>query len=69
MAKTFTGEEGSKFSMAATIQYEPHKKEQKFKPGPGNYSPSTSPTQKRESAWKIGSETRKDLAFEKAKGF
>ena len=30
---------GAKFSMGATIDYEPHRKEQAFKPGPGNYSP------------------------------
>ena len=69
MARTFTGEEGSKFSMGMKMEYEPHRKEQKFKPGPGNYSPNTNPTKKKESAWKIGSEVRKDLAFEKAKGF
>ena len=69
MARTFTGEEGSKFSMGMKMEYEPHRKEQKFKPGPGNYSPNTSPTKKKESAWKIGSEVRRDLAFEKAKGF
>ena len=45
--------------------YEPHKKEQKFKPGPGNYSPDTSPVKKKESAWKIGTEVRRDLKVEK----
>ena len=63
MARTFTGAEGSRFSMGMKMEYEPHKKEQKSKPGPGNYSPNTSPTKKKESSWKIGTEVRKDLAF------
>ena len=66
MARTFTGMEGSHFSMAAKSEFEPHRKEQKFKPGPGNYSPEYSPTKNKESAWKIGTEVRRDLAFEKA---
>ena len=65
MARTFTGAEGSRFSMAMKMEYEPHKKEQKFKPGPGNYSPDTSPVKKKESAWKIGTEVRRDLKVEK----
>lgn len=69
MAKTFTGEEGSKFSMADKLKFEPHRKEQKFKPGPGNYSPEVSPTKHRESAWKIGTEVRRDLKVEKAQDF
>ena len=69
MARTFTGQEGSRFSMGAKMDYEPHRKEQKFKPGPGNYSPEHSPTKKKESAWKIGTEVRRDLKFEKAQGF
>ena len=69
MAKTFTGQEGSRFSMGAKSEFEPHRKEQKFKPGPGNYSPETSPTKKRESTWKIGTEVRRDLQFEKAQDF
>ena len=55
--------------MGAKMEYEPHRKEQKFKPGPGNYSPDNSPTRKKESAWKIGTEVRRDLKFEKSQGF
>ena len=44
LAKTFTGFEGVKYSMGATIQYHPASKEQKHKPGPGNYEPNVSPT-------------------------
>ena len=44
--------------MAATIQYEPHRKEQAFKPGPGNYTPETGGVKKKEPAYKIGSEQR-----------
>lgn len=40
MARTFTGFEGSRFSMGDKIKYEPHAKEQAKKPGPGNYSPT-----------------------------
>lgn len=51
------------------MKYEPHRKEQKSKPGPGNYSPSTSQMHRKESSWKIGTEVRRDLKFEKVQGF
>jgi len=63
-AKNTTGV-GQKYSMAAVINYEPHKKEQAHKPGPGNYSPETTAAKKKEPAYKIGTEQRQDLAFKK----
>ena len=60
-----TGAEGPLFSMGSTLEYSPQKKEQNFKPGPGNYRPDDSPVTKRASAWKMGSDVRRDLAFEK----
>lgn len=69
MTKTFTGKEMPSFSMGATMSYSPERKEQSYKPGPGNYSPSQSITRRSDPAFKIGSETRKDLAFEKAQTF
>lgn len=65
MAKTFTGFDLPRYSMGKTIEWEPRRKEQKHKPGPGAYSPSNDPTKKKEAAWKIGSEVRRDLKFEK----
>ena len=55
--------------MGATIAFSPEKKEQAFKPGPGNYNPDHKDTKNKEPAYKIGTETRRDLAFEKAKLF
>lgn len=69
MARTFTGHEGSRFSMGQTLQYEPSRKEKLTKPGPGAYSPNTSVTKNKESAWKIGTSSRQDLLFEKMKMF
>ena len=68
-AKTFTGKESSSFSMGATNTYFPDKREQSYKPGPGNYSPEANKVKKSEPSYKIGTGTRKDLAFEKAKSF
>ena len=65
MARTYTGEEGSKFSMGKILHSTQSQKEQNFKPGPGMYDPDASVVLKKESAWKIGSEVRRDLAFEK----
>ena len=69
MAKTFTGKETPAFSMGATIAYSPEKKESAYKPGPGNYSPEANKIKKSEPAYRIGTEIRRDLAFEKAKTF
>ena len=68
-AKTYTGKELPAFSMGASNTFFPDKKEQAFKPGPGNYSPDGNKIKKAEPAFKIGTGTRKDLAFEKAKTF
>ena len=68
-AKDFTGKDLPSYSMGATSTWSPEKKEQAHKPGPGNYSPETSATKNKDPAFKIGTETRRDLAFEKAKGF
>ena len=69
MAKTFTGHEGSRFSMGQTLQYEPNVKEKLTKPGPGAYSPDSTVTRQKESAWKIGKSSRQDLLFEKMQMF
>ena len=55
--------------MGATNTWSPEKKEQAIKPGPGNYNPESSFTKNKEPAFKIGTETRRDLAFEKAQHF
>ena len=65
LAKTFTGFELPKYSMGQSLDFEPHRKEQAHKPGPGTYSATVNPTKKKEAAWKIGSEVRRDLKFEK----
>ena len=60
-AKTFTGRDGPTYSMGALTTYQPKVKEEAMKPGPGNYSPVASPTKKKDPAFKIGSEVRKNL--------
>ena len=58
------------FSMAAVIKYHPPAKEQKFKPGPGTYSGDGKlKFVNKDPAWKMGSEVRNDLNFEKRKLF
>ena len=69
MARTFTGEEGSKFSMAGQLNFEPHRKEQDAKPGPNYYNPDSSPTKQKDSAWTIGKDVRRDLKAEKMNAF
>jgi len=68
-AKTFTGKDLPSYSMGATITYSPERKEADKKPGPGNYNPGLNEVKNKEPSFKIGTETRRDLAFEKAKGF
>ena len=68
-SQTFTGKELPSFSMGETNKYFPDRKEQNFKPGPGNYSPTNAIIKKAEPSYKIGTGTRKDLAFEKQKLF
>ena len=65
LAKTFTGRDLPSYSMGATITFSPERKEQKFRPGPGNYSPASTFVKKSEPAFRIGTETRTDHAFEK----
>jgi len=56
--------------MSATLKFEPHRKEQAFKPGPGTYDGNTKlKTTKQEPAWGMGTGKRVDLAFEKKKLF
>ena len=64
--QSFTGKDQPSFSMGAQSTYSPERKEQAHKPGPGNYSPGSMFVRKSEPAFKIGSEVRRDLAFEKA---
>lgn len=70
-SKTFTGKDTASYSMGAHSTYSPEKKEQAHKPGPGNYSPAqdTLTVKNKEPSFKIGTETRRDLAFEKQKGY
>ena len=51
------------------MTYSPERKEQAHKPGPGNYNPEVGGIKKKDPAFKIGTETRRDLAFEKAQHF
>lgn len=64
--KYATGVSGPRYSMGQTLEWNSHAKEQRLKPGAGNYSPETRFTKKMQSAWKIGSSERQDLAFKKA---
>ena len=64
-SKTYTGKDGPNYSMGALSTYAPKVKEEGMKPGPGVYSPVTSPTKKKEPAFKIGSEVRNNLAADK----
>ena len=68
-AKTYTGKDLPSYSMGAHMNYSPERKEQAFKPGPGNYSPEGNKIKKKEPSYRIGTETRRDLAFEKAQLF
>lgn len=69
MSKTFVGKEGSKISMAAHLSFDPPMKEGKAKPGPGSYEPNYLTTKKKDGMTKFGTETRRDLSFEKMKLF
>lgn len=61
MAKTFTGFEKPMYSMGQTLDFEPRRKEQKHKPGPGSYSPEHRQSKKKEAAWKIGTAKRRNF--------
>jgi len=52
------GNEGKKQSMHGTIDYTPQKKEQSYKPGPGNYDPEALKTKKKMPSYGMGSATR-----------
>lgn len=53
-----TGNEGRHHTMHSTIEYSPEKKENSYKPGPGNYSPDKSSAIKQEPQYKIGTGQR-----------
>jgi hypothetical protein len=61
MSKTFVGKEGSRFSMAAHLTFDPPVKEGKSKPGPGQYEPNFLTQKKKDGFTKFGSEVRRDL--------
>jgi len=56
---------GPQKSMHATIGYSPEKKENSYKPGPGNYDPDAIRMKKSEPQYKVGTSTRLDLGFQK----
>ena len=55
--------------MGAKLHESPERREHAAKPGPGNYSPANGFVRKSEPSFRIGTETRRDLAFEKAQTF
>lgn len=57
--------EGRKNTMHSTIKYSPERKENSFKPGPGNYNPKPLAVKKQDPQYKVGSSTRLDLGFQK----
>ena len=64
---TLIGEEARKTSIHGTIDYTPEKKEQSYKPGPGNYSPDMMVVKNRMPAYKQGTSARGDDAMNKTK--
>ena len=68
-SKTFTGRDGPNYSMGALSTYYPREKEQKMKPGPGNYNPEVSTSKKKEPICRFGNELRSDLAADKKRLF
>jgi len=57
------GKEGKKNSMHAIINYSPERKENDYKPGPGNYNPDAIKNKHKSPDYKLGSSTRLDLGF------
>ena len=55
--------------MGARLHESPERREHASKPGPGNYSPASGFVRKSEPSFRIGTETRRDHAFEKAQTF
>jgi len=49
--------------MHATINYSPERKENDYKPGPGNYNPDALKSKAKSPEYKLGSSTRLDLGF------
>lgn len=69
-AASIIGKDGPAKTMAATIDWAPERREQKGKPGPGTYNGDVKfATMRKEASWRIGTETRNDLALEKRKQF
>ena len=69
-AKAILGMDGPSKTMASTLAFEPARKEQAYKPGPGSYDGHAKlNVTKKEPAWGMGSGKRVDLAFEKKKLF
>ena len=68
-SKTFTGGEGPTYSMGALTTYQPKEKEEKQKPGPGNYNPDMSPSKKKDPTCKFGTETRNDREAKTKRSF
>ena len=54
------GAEGKKNTMHSTIDYKPEKKENSYKPGPGQYNPDHSPAKKKDPAFGLGKSSRDD---------
>lgn len=55
------GNDGPKNSMHATIDYKPEKKENAYKPGPGQYNDNYRNVKNKSPGWKVGTGTRSDL--------
>lgn len=47
--------------MHATIDYKPEKKENAYKPGPGQYNDNYRNVKNKSPGWKVGTGTRSDL--------
>ena len=69
VAKSYTGKDMPAYSMGAKLHESPERREHAAKPGPGNYSPANGFVRKSEPSFRIGTETRRDLGFEKAQTF
>ena len=55
--------------MGALTTYQPKEKEEKQKPGPGNYNPDMSPLKKKDPTCKFGTETRNDREAKTKRSF
>jgi hypothetical protein len=68
-SKSFVGKEGNHLTMGSQLKYDQPSKEGAFKPGPGTHNPNFLSDKKKEATWRIGTETRRDLATEKQRLF